>query len=309
MSQERPELGDLFRCERYVSDFPAGMSFRACLRRQLERQGSVRKGELGPPRRPFCAAECSIGRERRWAAEEAGVALSACAACGAALVGSTTCSACEARAQEDSKGPARGFLPERPDGISRVIWGPNAPDAPLGPPPSQQARPPAPNWTLTGPVSPKTAARRSRELGETEQPSPAPSAPADPGVPAAPAMETPMACSECGSRACHKATCSRRPGGAKAAKGEKTKAPAKPVTKAVASRLGAAGGARPHATAVRPLEGKTVRQLLDLRAEALAQAEAIDLEIRARREELDAALEQGAINATAPLARAAGAGG
>lgn len=137
------DLSDLFRCDRYLSTFPRGMPYRACLRRQLERQESTKPGKEGPPRSPFCAEKCELGRQNRAAMVGAGVALGTCHRCGGALIGPGNCPACVDRALEENRGPATGFLEGKRTEVSKVIWGEDgrgkgAPDAPIGPPPTQQ---------------------------------------------------------------------------------------------------------------------------------------------------------------------------
>lgn len=65
MSGHRDEL---FRCDRFVSQFPVGMTRRACLRRQDERRDILDdKGETigSEPVYTWCALECSEGRVTR----------------------------------------------------------------------------------------------------------------------------------------------------------------------------------------------------------------------------------------------------
>lgn len=119
-------LADLVACDRYRGLFPAGMPFRACLRRQLEKQ---HEGKGWVPRRPFCASECPLGFEVCEAIE--GVPLGTCTRCGAALVGTTACEPC---GEERSLHVVPRRSPERPPPQDR-IWSAGAPDAPIAPPP------------------------------------------------------------------------------------------------------------------------------------------------------------------------------
>ena len=47
--------------------------------------------------------------------------------------------------------------------MSARLWDGSVPNTPIGPPPRQTNKRPPPNWTYTGPVSPATQAKRSRQ--------------------------------------------------------------------------------------------------------------------------------------------------
>jgi hypothetical protein len=317
------ELADLFRCERYLADFPRGMTYRACLRRQLERQESAKKGVEGPPRRTFCAEQCPLGRANR--ARFPAVELRSCARCGAALIATQECSVCEVRAQEAGKGPARGFLPEREARVSTRIWGAGAPDAPIGSrpiagglgpeaiagvaervreamkTPSRVATPPARSSIVH---SETVEPHREREAGgrdpattpelvhpatpAAQTSAPPPPAPVAPVNPAAP-TETAMACPECKNPGRHKADCSKNP--------EKTTAPAK-ATKAT-GKLPKLPPAPKGAKPVRPLRVENAGENPSGNGRAVAAAPAgSDLEshtiaeLRALIERAQAAIRQ-----------------
>lgn len=145
MTSAADRLQVLFRCERYAPR-PPGMTVRACLRRQLERQRGAKRGELGPPAKPFCAGECPEGRAHRAACADR--TLGACPSCGAALIETTTCETCAAAREERSGAPARGHLPKRvPESVR--IWTGEVPDVPFAPPATPKpATPPAPAYTF-----------------------------------------------------------------------------------------------------------------------------------------------------------------
>jgi hypothetical protein len=139
-------------------------------------------------------------------------------------------------------------------------------------------------------------ARPSAVAVQTSAPTPTPTAPAQPAAP----TETPMSCPECKSPSRHRTDCSRNP--EKSAATAKPAAPAKPAPIAKAAKPPSSKpAAKPPAVrvaravaapepAARPLEGKSIRNLVEWRAELVAQIGAIDAELKRRQDEIAEAL-------------------
>ncbi len=128
MTAGAERLTDLFRCERFVQLFPRGMSRRACMRRQVERQ---RDGKGWAPRHPSCAVDCRQGEDTR--AALAGVMAEACGKCGSAVIGTDECPTCQEKRAE--REPLRQAI-ERTE-VSARLWEKGVvPDVPIGPPPA-----------------------------------------------------------------------------------------------------------------------------------------------------------------------------
>jgi len=140
------ELNDLFTCPRF-----GPLTHRACLRRQLERQESTKRGVEGPPVRAYCASgECETGRAIRSGLSHAPA--KACPKCGSALIpghllGVTAgepCPTCEARKQEetgkrstpDAKHGVYSHQTRTMTGPQDRIWSGGLPDVPFVPPSS-----------------------------------------------------------------------------------------------------------------------------------------------------------------------------
>lgn len=296
-------LDELFRCEH----FEKTLAYKHCLRRQLERRQvkhpRTMKLQAGEPMNGYCTTACAQGREIR--SRFSGVPLENCGRCGAAQVGAEAaarpCEACEAARVEDKHAPARGFLPPKRAPESTVIWGKDAPDAPIGPPPATSPhsgfRPtPAAPFTMTDPELAAKAARRAREAAaapphlEAEKRAEAPAthapapdaAPANPEVaPAQPAEEEAMAktCSKCGkglradntSGACgNRRACAERAGGAKRV------APKLPPAPAGSRPTRRGGRVRLQVVAKKG----DVKDLLAQREDLLARLEAVDAAIQ-----------------------------
>jgi DNA-directed RNA polymerase subunit M/transcription elongation factor TFIIS len=216
-------LQELIICERLRSSYPAGMSVRACMRHRLEMR--LTRGEKGAvlsvdPKHPYCASECSVGLNLAERAIEAGALMRSCPTCGAALIGEAArkqCETCTDREIDTSKTRVpSGVLPARLAQSSERIWNGEAPNVPIGRAPSaltpgEEAVAAAVARVARKPAAAPWANQGTRKLKTDDQPDD-------------PAKESEMACSECGSKTCHKATCSKRPGGAK----ELPKLPAKP---------------------------------------------------------------------------------
>jgi endogenous inhibitor of DNA gyrase (YacG/DUF329 family) len=148
---EADRLGELFRCERYLTLFPSGMPKRACLRRQLERlsatdtRGKPAPIAAWPAAKPFCAMECQLGVTNLEDLRRAGVPLATCPKCGAAQVGAGQAAACPGCLPDEKLVP-----PKRPPAkaeMSARIWSGEALDVPIGAPgrprPQPEDRPPA----------------------------------------------------------------------------------------------------------------------------------------------------------------------
>jgi hypothetical protein len=312
------ELDQNFRCERYVDRFPSGMPYKACLRRQLERQGSLRPGKEGPPRNEFCALSCQTGR--RIHSEFVHLGLAYCPRCGGALIGSAECGTCAERALEENRGPAKGFLPTAKATASERIWDGRAPNAPLGPPPGAPKPPPA---VGLAPVEERAAPVRTACIGgivlredelepetspappaaEPLPPPPAPTAPVNTQPPATvPAEEDPMPKGKrttpapcCGtmSTARHKMGCTGK------AKAEKLpdkiqylpdRAAARPVVRKLAPVV---GYPKVHDLEVKPedLAVQTIEQLVADRSVCQKLIDQIEAELRRRQDELAKALQ------------------
>lgn len=112
---------ELFRCPHVERD----LARKHCLRRQGEKR---RAGEEWLPVHQACVG-CPVGATNR--ALLAGVAVTSCSACGAALVGGEECVTCREKRELHVVKP-RG--PDRPPPQAR-IWTPEVPDVPLGAPP------------------------------------------------------------------------------------------------------------------------------------------------------------------------------
>jgi hypothetical protein len=136
-------LGRLFRCERFVGLFPTGMPMRACLRRQLDRlvtldgKGQQRPARDWPAAKPFCAGECSLGRQHLEEARAAGVPAETCLRCGSAQVGSGSAAPCVG-CEPDAKEVPHGHLPPAARLRSDRIWTGEVPDPPIAPPSAGQ---------------------------------------------------------------------------------------------------------------------------------------------------------------------------
>jgi hypothetical protein len=195
-----PALDDLFRCERFLSLFPRGMTVRACLRRQDEqRELKDVKGKVVEklPVHPFCAIECDLGRASRAAAPAA---------------------------------PGLMPTPENahsPVPVSSRLWTGEVPDVPIGAAPGSGPRPPLPNFTFTGPIAAATALRRSRDASNEGGKPATPEEQHHPEPPAEPAQESVMPCPECKSPTRHKVDCSKAAKGKPAPKETKGAKPAR----------------------------------------------------------------------------------
>lgn len=181
-------LQDLVKCERLADRFPYGLSVRACLRRQVDQK--IYRDEDGREtarahRNPICALECQQGAEVLARALEAGVEMVACGQCGTGRLVGVPCSSCEGE-------PVSKPAVDR----SERCWNGEAPDVPLGRPPSE--------------LSPGDAAAAAVARVRAAAPVVAPAAVNE--APVEPAKEGVMPCPECKSPTNHKATCSRRPG-------------------------------------------------------------------------------------------------
>jgi hypothetical protein len=241
----------LFRCERFVSQFPHGMTVRACLRRQYEKRvlrdsrGKVVDATL---ERPFCALECGMGARHTADARAAGVDLGTCGTCGAGLIGES-CTTCEeaVAAREVRRAPS----PRRPE-VSVRLWTGEVPDVPIAPLPA--ARP------GLAPADAVAALERVRTAVLIHS-GPAPAAATRPARPAdPPPQETTMACSDCGSKTIHRANCPK--------KGAGPKPPPKPAGARAARPLVLARVGRRIAGS--DLDGKTIAELRKLIEGALA---------------------------------------
>lgn len=125
------DLSELFDCSRFRNLFPSGMPVRACIRRQLEaREVADGKGKKLEPRHAYCANECALGREKL--AQLPASSAWTCSACGAAVINADSCEVCQ---EKRSVTTVRRSPPPNPPAQKR-IWAPDAPDAPLGPPPA-----------------------------------------------------------------------------------------------------------------------------------------------------------------------------
>lgn len=198
MTQRLELLQQTFTCDRFGL-----IPVRGCLRRQVDRQESTKAGELGPPRRPFCADECGAGAVYRAAARSDGIPMEPCPACGSALIGPDAhpCATCAARRLDAGKDVPRGALPP-PAAPSSRIWTGEVPDVPFTPPGAHRSG--RPSAALLEAREARAAERRQAfEQQQDHQ-----------EEPAEPAEEERMACKECGSKTCHKGWCTCRPGGA-----------------------------------------------------------------------------------------------
>jgi len=174
-------LDTLFRCEYFGRD----LLRKHCLRRQLECQEAVvvvretpggspmpprKKQQAGPPVHGHCASgKCEQGRAIQ--ALFPGLQLGTCGACGTALIGTTACPTCAARAA-DAKPPH--VLPVKPQPSER-IWKENLPEAPFVPPATGMKRDAArasPAEPAHGPPSarlqPTTSPAPARDVDEED---------------------------------------------------------------------------------------------------------------------------------------------
>jgi len=276
-------LNDTFRCDRFGL-----IPVRGCLRRQIDRQESTKSGELGPPRRAFCADTCGVGASYRASARDAGIHLEPCPACGSALIGpdATPCATCAARRLDAGKDVPRGALPTVAP--SARLWTGEVPDVPISPPGQAAAgHRPNPSRALYEQRERAAAARREALRAEEQD---------HQEEPAEPAEEERMACKECGSKTCHKGWCTCRPGGplkgAKRGPGAAKAPAAKPApveTKAAAARR-LQRVVTVSAEAVSGLGSVPLDELLRRRAEATATVVAVDGELRRRQREIAEAL-------------------
>ncbi len=196
-----------FRCDRYGL-----IPVRGCLRRQTDRQESTRKGELGPPRRPFCAESCNVGAFYRGQARDFGIPLEPCPACGSALIGpdAQPCETCAARRLDAGKDVPRGSLPAAGPGTSSRIWNGEAPDVPICAPGERRV---AGALAARGGTGPSSALREKREARAAQRRQALEQEQDHQEQPAEPAEERRMACKECESKTVHKGWCTLRPGG------------------------------------------------------------------------------------------------
>lgn len=130
------DLDELLLCQHFAKN----LSVRACLRRQVERQESVKPGVEGPPVKAYCASgRCELGNRIRACHPEA----RACPVCGTGLVGVASCPTCAARAAEKAKEPPRVLpTPEK----STHIWAPGHVEPDFEPP----NRTPSPGQQVAG---------------------------------------------------------------------------------------------------------------------------------------------------------------
>lgn len=146
---EHAALDGIFPCLRYGT-----LTHRACMRRQVERNESIRPGVEGPPMKPWCAERCEQGREVR--ALFPALVIRACRTCGTGLVGVKDCPTCAARAAEKTKKPPQGALPPREP--STHIWDPAHIEPDFVPPAASPAVPhvraPAPTAARLVPAAP-----------------------------------------------------------------------------------------------------------------------------------------------------------
>jgi hypothetical protein len=301
---EADRLGELFRCERYLSLFPTGMPKRACLRRQLERlpstdaRGKVLPLDAWPPAKVFCAKECALGRENLVAIQAFAIQATTCTACGSALVGGGACPGCAARALDAGKSVPSGNLAKTALGqapMSTRLYTGEVPDVAIGPPPGAAPKRHEPRGAArvevagsgAPPVAPKAAPYRAPPTG------PAPRAPAEEAETMAKGTGTKQ-CRICGkglrvdnTRGICGKPCKPKDGKPAAASPPKERSPAP-------TKSGAAPAATPRkAAAGQPDPApEAFEDLLVRRSLAIDELAKVNQAIRARREALKLQLDQ-----------------
>lgn len=295
-------LTRMFTCDRFRADFPRGMPVKACLRRQLDRQEGVKPGQLGPPRRPFCAGECRTGLVHRVAAEAVGVTLSSCPVCGSALIGlsPTDCATCAERRHDAGKFVPKGFNAAERAQVSTRIWEPGAvPDVAIAPASKAPAAAPAARSHRRDPEVEAWAGRQApkhpmcRTTLEQDHPE-EPAEPAEEETMARGKRDEPWPC--CGSKS-HR----HLKGCESAGKGGKAATPPKPTARSeraaasreAAPRLVPAPARRPKAEPEGDFEylsTETVDDLVTALTKIDATRAAVVAELRRRRSEVDQAL-------------------
>lgn len=283
-------LGELFRCDKYQGLFPgASMPVRACLRRQLERiptkdaKGRLQPLDEWPAPKPYCAAECPVGRGHLERARAQHVPAETCLRCGAAQVGDGSANPCQGCPPDDKAVP-RGHLPPPRAPSSERIWSGEVPDVPIGAPGPARPRPVA-----TFEQHEREAAARRVALQDDDQ------------VPAEPAEERTMAKPEgkrtCGVKGCGAPLRSDNKSGVCSPCNRRRKAPGdaqKSTVKAAAPKVTPLRPATPRRAKAldRGLEEAPLAELLQKRSEAAGLVAAVDAELLRRQREIAEVLGQ-----------------
>jgi hypothetical protein len=299
------DVDELFRCDHLGKT----LALKHCVRRQLERKQSKHPRTMKlvateEPTNGHCATGCDQGRQNRAALASAGVILGTCVRCGAGLVGADACPDC---AEVDGVREVRP-APVRRTPQSTVLWSGAVPDVPicapgvkpapaagLPPPPKSKAvfaipTGPRPEPIVDDPedleVDDLEEADAAKDSAATAAQNPAPVAPVNHEPPAEPAQETTME-----EKSCSRCQKTLRPDNTSGLCGDRAACRAR--TDAAAPRRKAPAEKARRPAPARPLEGKTVRELVGFRAAHLEAIAQVDAELKLRQEELAVALGEG----------------